>query len=319
MSTGGNVTYPPQWGQPPGDPHHNFQEPLTYPSGYIPTQQGWGGYEAPPLDGPPPPNRRRVPLIIGVVVTVVAVTLALGALAWWQWGSGRGDNDRSAAVATTTSAANENPPTSTAPAAAAPPACAGKIAKNTPDTPAGWLPVDSPRGLTYSVPGDWTVNGCTTLVGWEKSCPDGPFGFCPIRTMSGSAVLPNKACPNTNRALTGVPGAASAEDIDDAVQRESQSVADIYTSDSGVVPKVSLSRPRPLTVGGAPAVQIVATVTGIAADDCNGTSALHSMVATTVPGQPGSVLFVISLQQGYPGAPDPGLLDQIVQTLNRTK
>ncbi|GAS89029.1 hypothetical protein [Mycolicibacterium brisbanense] len=41
------------------------------------------------------------------------------------------------------------------------------------------------------------------------------------------------------------------------------------------------------------------------------------MVATKVPGQPGSVMFVVSLEQGYPGAPDPGLVDQLVGTLRR--
>lgn len=49
---------------------------------------------------------------------------------------------------------------------------------------------------------------------------------------------------------------------------------------------------------------MIATVTGIKADACTGPSALHSMVATTVPGQDGTVLFVISLEQGIDGAPD---------------
>ena len=99
------------------------------------------------------------------------------------------------------------------------------------------------------------------------------------------------------------------------MQQEAQLVADIYTSKSGVVPQVSLSQPRPLTVAGAPAVEIVATVTGIETDDCTGARALHAMIATTVAGQPGSVLFVVSMEQDYPGAPDAGVIDQMVATL----
>jgi predicted TPR repeat methyltransferase len=80
---------------------------------------------------------------------------------------------------------------------------------------------------------------------------------------------------------------------------------------------VALSDPRPLTVGGAPAVEIIATVTGIAADKCTAPKALHVMVATTVPGQPGTVLYVMSMAQDYAGAPDAGLVDQLVATLRR--
>ncbi|TDH57400.1 hypothetical protein E2F47_02910 [Mycobacterium eburneum] len=174
-----------------------------------------------------------------------------------------------------------------------------------------------PRHLAYDVPPEWKVLSCTTLVGWEKPCPDGPFGYCPIRTMSGAAELAGAECPKDSRALTGEPGNGSVSDINQSVRSEAQLVKDIYTSRSGHVPTVSLGQPRQLTVGGAPAVQLVATVTDIESDLCTGSSALHSMVATTVPGQDGTVLFVISLQQGYPGAPDPGLIDQLVATLRR--
>jgi hypothetical protein len=57
------------------------------------------------------------------------------------------------------------------------------------------------------------------------------------------------------------------------------------------------------------------TVTGIEADDCTGPHALHAMVATTVPGQPGSVLFVVLMDQDYPEAPGAGLIDQLVGSL----
>ena len=45
---------------------------------------------------------------------------------------------------------------------------------------------------------------------------------------------------------------------------------------------------------------------------------MHSMVATTVPGQKGSVMFVISLPQGAPGSVDPKVADQMVSTLRRS-
>ncbi|HTM84833.1 MAG TPA: hypothetical protein VL179_08015 [Mycobacterium sp.] len=328
------MTYPPQWNPPPGDPFGNYpqpQQPNQYPGGYQQPNQypggyqqptNWSGYgEAPPIDSPPP-KRDNTPWIIVTVAAVLVVAVVVGGLLW-KLNAGA-DDDTTDTAATTTSAVATDEPTTIAPstppsAATAPnarPACEGKIASPRAQTPAGWLPVVSPRGLGYDVPGGWTVNSCTTLVGWEKPCPDGPFGFCPVRTMSGSASMPNAQCPEGSRALTGVPGAKGTEDINAAVAQEAQLVADIYTSKNGVVPQVSLSQPRQLTAAGLPAVQIVATVTGIEGDECTGTSALHSMVATNVPGQPGSVLFVIALEQGYPGAPDPGLIDQLVGTLS---
>lgn len=321
------MTYPPQWNPPPGDPFGNYpqpqqQPPNQYPGGYQPSGN-WPGYgEAPPLDSPPP-NRDNTPWIIATVAGVLVIAVVVGGLLWKL--NFAGDDDTTDTAATNTSAVATDEPsatpsttTSAAPSAAPPtaaPPCEGKIARASAQTPAGWLPVVSPRGLGYDVPGGWTVNSCTTLVGWEKPCPDGPFGFCPVRTMSGSASMPNQQCPEGNRGVTGVPGAKNTDDINEAVALESQLVADIYTSKNGVVPQVSLSPPRQITAAGAPAVQIVATVTGIEGDECTGTSALHSMVATKVPGQPGSVLFVIALEQGYPGAPDPGLVDQLVGTL----
>jgi hypothetical protein len=103
------------------------------------------------------------------------------------------------------------------------------------------------------------------------------------------------------------------------VRDEATLVDAIYTSDSGHKPSVSLSPPRSFTVGGTPAVQIVATVTDIETNACTGSSALHSMLATTVPGIEGTVVFVVSLQQAYPGAPDRGVLERMVITLRRAE
>ncbi len=168
------------------------------------------------------------------------------------------------------------------------------------------------------MPGNWEVSSCGTLIGWEKKCPDGPFGYCPIRTMSGAASLDNPKCAKSSLAVSGVPGSSDISDINQSVNAEATKVADIYTSEDGQLPAVSLSSPKSLTVSGRPAVQVIATVTGIKADACTGPSALHSMVATTVPGQDGTVLFVISLEQGIDGAPDAGVIDRMVASLRTT-
>ena len=47
-------------------------------------------------------------------------------------------------------------------------------------------------------------------------------------------------------------------------------------------------------------------------DACNGSSALHSIVVTTVPNVEGSVVFVISLRQGATATPKPDVINKIV-------
>ncbi|WP_296389616.1 hypothetical protein [Williamsia sp.] len=135
--------------------------------------------------------------------------------------------------------------------------------------------------------------------------------------MSGAATLHSAQCPKNSAALAGTPGASNTDDITVAVRAEAGLVKEIYTSESGRVPDVSLSAPTALTVGGAPAVQIVATVTGIESSACVGPTAVHSMIATTVPGQQGTVLFVISLRQGVPGAVDAPTAARMASTLRR--
>ncbi|BBZ36003.1 hypothetical protein [Mycolicibacterium confluentis] len=341
------MTYPPQWnppGGPPqgGDPFQHGGPPPPYghnpfgvlgqpphgqpPQGYPPQgypQPGWGPYgEAPPLGGPPP-RRSNTPWIVGTIAVVAVITVLVSTLLW-QLNSG--DDDTVTTAATTTSATTTAPTTTTTttttssptptPTVAPAGACEGFKGGPGPTTPAGWSTVVSPRGLLYDVPPGWTVHKCGTLIGWEKPCADGPFGYCPIRTMSGAATLPTADLNcDVTWADAGVPGAKNITDINEAVRSEATLVSDIYTSKNGVVPQVSLSPPRNLTVGGAPAVQIVATVTGIEADSCHAPKVLHSMLATTVPGQEGSVLFIVALSQDAPGAPDGGLMDQMVGTL----
>lgn len=316
---GALVTYPPPWQSGPGGPPGGDPWQRAYP--------GYGYGYAPPPGTPPPygkPPRSPLPWIVAAVAALLVAALVVGGLLWKLNGS---DDEQRAASSTTTSLTKATTRSSTktstprttipAPAPEAPTDCDGRVGTPVPETPAGWKQVVSPRGLIYDVPPEWQVLPCTTLVGWEKTCPvspESPFGTCPIRSMSGAAELPNPACPDGNSlAVSGVPGAKTAPDIAKAAENETATVRDIYTSASGVVPDVSLSAPRDLTVAGAPAVEIVATVTRIAPESCNSASALHVMIATTVAGQPGSVMFVVSM--GYEGTPDTRTIDTMVRSL----
>lgn len=311
------MTFPPSW-------HHGQGQPPGAGDPFGPNPPGWPGLGAAPSFGTPPPQgkppRDNIQWVIASVAAVLVIALIVGGLLWKRSTS---DDTPTAAPPPTSASAPASPTTAPSSSAAARPApaarpaeCEGRTATAGPNTPAGWKPVLSPRGLVYDVPADWEVLKCTMLVGWEKTCPetpDSPFGACPIRTMSGAAELPNPKCSNTSLAVSGVPGAKSTPDPRDAVDLETSSVEDIYTSESGVVPKVALSAPRDITVSGTPAVEVIATVTGIAADDCTYPNALHVMVGTTVAGQEGSVMFVISLP--YQGAPDTDTVAKMVGSL----
>jgi hypothetical protein len=330
------VSYPPSWnpspgGQPNQDPwQRGHQLPAgndPFAFGQQPGQPMPGYGPPPPFGGQPPqggpPKRDNIQWIIATVAAVAVVAVVVGGLLWKL---NSGNETQQAATTTTSSSTTTTTRPSSTPSAAPAPAptqptadCNGHSAGPTPQTPAGWKTVVAPRGLAYDVPSDWEVLKCDSLIGWEKKCPvgpDSPFGTCPIRSMSGAANLPNPACPDkSSLAISGVPGAKNTPDINQAVNNETGTVKDIYTSDSGVVPNVDIGPPRQLTVAGSPAVEIIATVTGIPTDTCTAPKVLHVMLATTVAGQPGSVLFVLSLPQDYPGALDAGFVDQIVGTI----
>lgn len=324
------MTYPPQpppeWNQPSGSPFGSndpFGQTPQWPNyGQPPTFSGYG--EAPPTDFKPP-NRNNTGWILGTIAGVVIIALLLGGLLWKLNYGDKNDTKNTADSTTTTSSVTKAPPsttaapTSTAPAAppkAAPASCEGRTAAPGPQTPAGWSTVTTPRGLAYDVPPDWTVEGCTTVVGWEKPCPDGPFGYCPVRVLKGAATMPSRACPKSSSALSGTTVVTDLTDVTESATLEAKFATKIFTSDKGAVPSVSLGAPRNLTVSGAPAAQVVATVTGIQ-DNCAGNSAVYSVVSTTVPGQSGTVNFIVDLEQGADGAVDPGVIDQIVGTLRR--
>lgn len=284
----------------------------------------YGPPPGPPAGGPPPPNRRShgamwltlaamaAVLLLVVIVLVVAVLAPRDVDGVAVAGESAAPSAASAGPQADTSEPGASSPESSTPAATEclPP-------KPGPDTPAGWQTVSGKRGLAYDVPPNWLVRSCGTLVGWERKCPDGPFGACPVRVMSSAARMNSPECRNDSPALSGIGGANQARDIDEAMRDESALVGSIYASESGPAPRVELSEPRRLTVAGSPAVQVVATVTGIQTAPCTGPSAIHSMVATTVPGQPGPVVFIISLSQGRPGDADPRIVDQMVTSLRR--
>ncbi|MDF2825365.1 MAG: hypothetical protein K0R68_2773 [Mycobacterium sp.] len=187
--------------------------------------------------------------------------------------------------------------------------CEGATPTAGPHTPAGWKHVTSPRGLVYDVPPEWVVESCGTLIGWESAdCPD---AACPTRMMSGAATSPPVG--ECVMAMSGVPGARDIDDIHEAIEAESRSVSDIYRTEDGVAPKVALSSPRDFTIDGRPAVEVVATVTARGQGACGSHDASHSMIATTVDGQPGTVLFLLAVY--HDGAAPTDLIDQMVGSL----
>mgnify|MGYP000004540343 CR=1 FL=1 len=332
-----NPPHPSNGGQPGGDPFQYGQQlptggldPFTsQPQGAGAAQTGWGHIPPPlPADAS---KRSNTPWIIISVAAVVVVALVVAGV---FWGLNR-DDDSSAVAETSTTATQSStsvaaPPSSERPTetSAAPPTapgggtgtCGQVTSGPTAQTPAGWKTVVSPRGLAYDVPPDWDVPSCSTVIGWEKACPDGPFGTCPIRVLNGAAELPNRSpgCEKSSRAVTGTAGATKINDPGAAIRAEVSTVADIYTSDNGVVPKVDLASPSSFTIGGNPAVSVIASVTGIAPGTCGTTEAHHFMVATTVPGQPGTVVFIASQNlSGNLDGPRTELIAQIIDTIRR--
>jgi hypothetical protein len=308
-------------GNDPFAAHGDFGRPGAFGAYGQPPMYSGGPTGTPPGPPFPPPRRDRTQWWIAGSAAAVVVVLLLGVLVY-KLSSDSGSTTAQSPTSTTVSAPSSSssatsPPSTSSHAAPQAAPCKGRAAGPGPHTPAGWSTVVSPRGLVYDVPADWTVNECTTLIGWEKKCPDGPFGSCPIRTMSGSAESADPSCKAANFAMTGVPGSKDIADIHQAARSEVGLATDIYSSDGGAAPTVSESQEKSLTVGGSPAVEVVATVTNITPSGCGATRAVHVVVATTVPGQPGTVLFVASLEQGIAGAPGPEVADQLVASLRR--
>jgi hypothetical protein len=266
----------------------------------------------------------RVSTVIAVIAGLVTVaSLSVIGNTLLKGGETPGSSSTSS---TTTSALARS--TSASPLALADPSAPAS------DTPAplsaqGWQQVAGKSGFTYEVPPDWHVNTPTTVVGWEKPCPNGPFGHCPIRTLQGVAERPHpdvSACEEKNSGFAGFPvtndgqiPAAERQTIDTALEAEAERVPDIFTDWDGdkAPPTVSRSPVKTFQVGNAPAVAMTLTATNIKPGECGGASAVYLVAVTTNPA--GRIeSFAVTLDQGYPGAASPELAQQILDTLRPT-
>lgn len=299
------MSYPALGFPPPdGDGHHRDDADRTAVD-----------YPDDPPPAAPPPNGRRIWWVLAA--TAAVVVLGLGVLV-----AVTSERSRSSDSVATGGAPPLPPPPLPAPPLSSPtlspppPPCGPAIPGA--QTPAGWKTVSSNVGLSYDVPPDWTVEACDVLLGWEEKCSSGPFGACPIQILRAGAQLESQTCPDNWTAVSGLDSMKNPGDLNRAVRDEARLVADIYTSSSGQVPQVSLTEPRGLILDGTPALQILATVTGIETNTCSTPSAVHSVVAIKVPEREGAVVFVVSLDQGYPGAPDADLIDELTATLRHS-
>jgi hypothetical protein len=189
--------------------------------------------------------------------------------------------------------------------------CEGFTAAIDPSSHPGWHATINHFGLGYAVPPDWNVGACNVRIGWVQPCPE---GRCVIREVAAVATVANPACPKQNLAIAGVMGSKNP-DIRAALDEESKTVPTMYTR-NGQPPNVDFTPVHEFAIGTRPAVQMIGTVTGMMPDNCNGSSALHSIVVTTVPNVEGSVVFVLSLSQGATATPKPDVIDKIVATLH---
>jgi hypothetical protein len=246
-----------------------------------------------------------IALAIAVVIIVVLSVVVVRQL--------RGDGTKTSAPTASTPSATFQPtqPSSTQ----APPSgnssptmtCDGFTAST---SQPGWKATIDRRGLAYAVPPDWNVQACGVRMGWAKPCPEGQ---CIVRDLGAVATVANPTCEKQNIAMAGVTESKNP-DIRAALDEETKTVPLIYTQ-NGQTPVVEFAPVREFTIGNHPAVQTVATVKGIATDACDGPTAFHSMVVTTVPNVQGSVVFLISLRAGTTATPDPDVINKIVATL----
>lgn len=267
----------------------------------------------PSLPEPGYPRRRRTSLLWVALAVATIVIVALSIVVIKQFSN---DTPGSPVASSTTASATRQPAPPTVPSSpddgvvGSSMTCDGYTASVDEGSQPGWHAAINRFGLAYAAPPDWTVAACGVRSGWAKPCP---AGQCVIRELGAVATVANPACPKQNLAMSGVTGSKNP-DIRAALDEETALVAPIYTNGQ-TVPSVELSPVREFTIGTRPAVQVVATITGIAADDCTGPNAFHSMVVTTVPNVQGSVVFLISLREGATASPKPDVINEMVQTL----
>ena len=260
------------------------------------------------------PRRKRRPPWLGIALAIaVVIIVVLSAVVITQLTGDKSGTPTQAAPSSTTVSALP-PPSATQPrqsgTASPTMTCQGYTAAVDPTSQPGWQPAVNNRGLAYAVPPDWTVAACGVRSGWAQPCSQGQ---CVIRELGAVSTIANPSCEKQNLAMAGVAGSKNP-DIRAALDEESKTVPIIYTQ-KGKAPKVEYGPVREFTIGTHPAVQMVATVTDIATDQCTGASAFHSMVVTTVPNVEGSVVFLISLREGTNASPNPDVINTIVKTL----
>lgn len=295
-----------RWDNPPTPAYPNNAARQSYPSSPQWSAQHVAGPAVSPHGRPP---RRKGLWITAAVAVTVAAALVVFAVTGEPFSSSQ-STDRATQVASSSTAPPATPQTPTqGPISEPENHCEGATPSAGPHTPSGWRHVVSARGLVYDVPPEWVVESCGTLIGWESAdCPD---AACPTRMMSGAATAPPEG--KCVLALSGVPGARDINDIHEAIEAESRSVSGIYTTEDGIAPKVALSSPRDLTIDGRPAVEVIASVTERGQGVCGSHDATHTMIATTVEGQPGTVLFLLAVY--YDGAAPTAMIDQMVGSL----
>ncbi|EFV12201.1 hypothetical protein [Segniliparus rugosus] len=331
---------PEGWQQP--GPSYPPPSPYAQPSAYPQPEQYPGAYQQPgsyqqhdpysqgspyqqpfpyqqPPHAPAPAKRSRVWIYVSLVAVLVVV---LSAGAFFLIRAGR------SGPAETTAASSPNPqaPKSTP----LPPLEPGR-GRPGPNTPPGWQSVASPSGFVYDVPADWAVHKPTSIIYWERPCPDGPFGFCPIRSLRNAASRPHPpqdGCKDSSTsALAGflapnpneIP-LAERSTISDAIEAEAKRVPDIYTdwgkdAPLGPPPPIARSEPRQFKINGADALQVSFTVTDINTSvGCNPPSSVYTVVATT--NAAGTVVeFAVQTDQGYPQALDQATAQKIIDSL----
>jgi hypothetical protein len=262
-------------------------------------------------DYPVGPPRRTPWLWIALAIAVVAIVV-LAAVVITQ-----AKNDKATtatAAAPRSSAIQSAPPSGTRQLpngiAGQSMTCEGFTASVDPGSQPGWHAAVDKLGLAYAAPPDWNVAPCGVRMGWARPCPEGK---CVIREIGAASTIANPSCPKQNLAMAGI-GGSKNPDIKAALDEEMKTVPLIY-SQNGQVPKVDYTAVREFTIGTHPAVQTVANVNDIATNSCTGSSALHSIVVTTVPNVEGSVVFLISLRQGVNATVKPQVIKKMVDAL----
>ncbi|GLW62676.1 hypothetical protein Arub01_09200 [Actinomadura rubrobrunea] len=180
----------------------------------------------------------------------------------------------------------------------------------------GWKAVSSDKyRLTYDVPKPWKVNSTGLLIGFEDA--DGK----PLAAMSATAEYRAGRCgdePVAKRAAAGF-----NQYVDGTVAQVAEHAAykwakAAYTPEEGTLPKVTVSRPRPVRAGRLTGQYVEADVAGISrTEPCLPPRAVVYIVA--VPGleKGTTVAFVIYADQGVAEAAPKETLEKIARSLRR--